>query len=387
MKSKKKSTKSKKNTAKLIINSNTYQLPIHKATEGNDVVDVTKLYSESGYFTYDPGFTSTAACESKVTYIDGEKGILRYRGIDVSELAEKSDFIEVSNLLIYGDLPNQIQLKKYRKLIVNHTMLNEQLIKFFNGFRRDAHPMAMMVGVMGALSAFYQDSLDINDPHQRMTAARRIIAKAATIGAMSYKYSIGQPFVYPDNKLSYAENFLNMCFSVPSENYKIPKIISKAMDIIFILHADHEQNASTSTVRLAGSSGANPFACIAAGVASLWGPAHGGANQAALEMLETIGNKSNQVRKTPLTYANYEDHYIVAASFSGSDKTPDWFHNLSTYNPYITVDSIRFEATYELIDSQEKDFFWSLLDEVYPTFQMYRQRTSRDIPLIKFSKA
>ena len=387
MKSKKKSTKSKKNTAKLIINSNTYQLPIHKATEGSDVINITKLFSESGYFTYDPGFTSTAACESKVTYIDGEKGILRYRGIDVSELAEKSDFIEVSNLLIYGDLPNQIQLKKYRKLIVNHTMLNEQLIKFFNGFRRDAHPMAMMVGVMGALSAFYQDSLDINDPHQRMTAARRIIAKAATIGAMSYKYSIGQPFVYPDNKLSYAENFLNMCFSVPSENYKIPKIISRAMDIIFILHADHEQNASTSTVRLAGSSGANPFACIAAGVASLWGPAHGGANQAALEMLETIGNKSNQVRKTPLTYANYEDHYIVAASFSGSDKTPDWFHNLSTYNPHITVDSIRFEATYELIDSQEKDFFWSLLDEVYPTFQMYRQRTSRDIPLIKFSKA
>ena len=293
MKSKKKSTKSKKNTAKLIINSNTYQLPIHKATEGSDVINITKLFSESGYFTYDPGFTSTAACESKVTYIDGEKGILRYRGIDVSELAEKSDFIEVSNLLIYGDLPNQIQLKKYRKLIVNHTMLNEQLIKFFNGFRRDAHPMAMMVGVMGALSAFYQDSLDINDPHQRMTAARRIIAKAATIGAMSYKYSIGQPFVYPDNKLSYAENFLNMCFSVPSENYKIPKIISKAMDIIFILHADHEQNASTSTVRLAGSSGANPFACIASGIACLWGPAHGGANEACLRMLDEIGSVKN----------------------------------------------------------------------------------------------
>ena len=293
MKSKKKSIKSKKNTAKLIINSNTYQLPILKATEGSNVVDVTKLYSESGYFTYDPGFTSTAACESKVTYIDGDKGILRYRGIDVSELAEKSDFIEVSNLLIYGDLPNQIQLKKYRKLIVNHTMLNEQLIKFFNGFRRDAHPMAMMVGVMGALSAFYQDSLDINEPHQRMTAARRIIAKAATIGAMSYKYSIGQPFVYPDNKLSYAENFLNMCFSVPSENYKIPKIISKAMDIILILHADHEQNASTSTVRLAGSSGANPFACIASGIACLWGAAHGGANEACLRMLDEIGNVKN----------------------------------------------------------------------------------------------
>ena len=293
MKSKKKSIKSNKKEAKLTINSKTYALPILKASEGSDVINITKLFSESGYFTYDPGFTSTASCESKVTYIDGEKGILRYRGIDVSELAKKSDFIEVSNLLIYGDLPNKLQLKKYRKLITNHTMLNEQLIKFFNGFRRDAHPMAMMVGVMGALSAFYQDSLDISDPHQRMTAARRIIAKAATIGAMSYKYSIGQPFVYPDNNLSYAENFLNMCFSVPSENYKVPKIISKAMDIIFILHADHEQNASTSTVRLAGSSGANPFACIAAGVASLWGPAHGGANQAALEMLETIGNKKN----------------------------------------------------------------------------------------------
>tara|TARA_X000000368_G_scaffold413409_1_gene401399 strand:+ start:172 stop:1500 length:1329 start_codon:yes stop_codon:yes gene_type:complete len=293
MSSKKKSTKSNKNIAKLTINSKTYSLPIHKASEGNDVINISKLFSDSGFFTYDPGFTSTASCESKVTYIDGEKGILRYRGIDVSELANKSDFIEVSNLLIYGDLPNKSQLKKYRNLITNHTMLNEQLIKFFNGFRRDAHPMAMMVGVMGALSAFYQDSLDIEDPHQRMTAARRIIAKAATIGAMSYKYSIGQPFVYPDNKLSYAENFLNMCFSVPSEKYKIPKIISKAMDTIFILHADHEQNASTSTVRLAGSSGANPFACIAAGVASLWGPAHGGANQAALEMLQTIGHKKN----------------------------------------------------------------------------------------------
>ncbi len=301
MKSKKKSIKSIKKNAKLTINSKTFNLPIHKASEGSDVINISNLYSESGYFTYDPGFTSTASCESKVTYIDGEKGILRYRGIDVSELAMKSDFIEVSNLLIYGDLPNNQQLKKYRRLITNHTMLNEQLIKFFNGFRRDAHPMAMMVGVMGALSAFYQDSLDINDAHQRMIAARRIIAKAATIGAMSYKYSIGQPFVYPDNKLSYAENFLKMCFSVPSEVYKVPDIIAKAMDIIFILHADHEQNASTSTVRLAGSSGANPFACIAAGVASLWGPAHGGANQAALEMLEIIGHKKNI------------DHYINKA--------------------------------------------------------------------------
>ncbi len=293
MKSKKKSIKSKKNTAKLIINSSTYQLPIHKATEGNDVIDVTKLYSESGYFTYDPGFTSTAACESKVTYIDGEKGILRYRGIDVSELAEKSDFIEVSNLLIYGDLPNQIQLKKYRKLIVNHTMLNEQLIKFFNGFRRDAHPMAIMVGVVGALSAFYHDSTDFSDINQRMIACHRLIAKIPTIGAMAYKYSVGQPFVYPKNNLSYAENFLYMTFSVPTQNFEISPKIVKAMDRFFILHADHEQNASTSTVRLAGSSGANPFACIAAGIASLWGPAHGGANEAVIKMLEEIGSVEN----------------------------------------------------------------------------------------------
>ena len=289
----KKSHNTNKRSASLTIGSKIFKLPIYKSTEGSDVIDVSKLFSDTGYFTYDPGFTSTASCESKVTFIDGEKGILRYRGYDVSDLAKMSDFIEVTNLLIYGDLPNKSQLNKYRNLIKKHTLLNEQLIKFFNGFRRDAHPMAMMVGVMGALSAFYQDSLNINDPHQRMTATRRVIAKASTIGAMAYKYSIGQPFVYPNNKLSYAENFLNMCFSVPAEKYKVSKVIAKAMDTIFILHADHEQNASTSTVRLAGSSGANPFACIAAGVASLWGPAHGGANQAALVMLETIGNKKN----------------------------------------------------------------------------------------------
>ena len=282
-----------KNFAKLSINNKTYNLPIYKASEGNDVIDIAKLFTESGHFTYDPGFTSTASCQSKITYIDGDKGILRYRGYDIEELAKNSDFIEVTNLLIYGDLPNKKQLNKYYKLISNHTMVHEQLLKFFNGFRRDAHPMAMMVGVMGALSSFYQDSLDINDPHQRMTASRRIIAKASSIGAMAYKYSIGQPFVQPNNQLTYSENFLNMCFSVPAEEYKISKTIANAMDVIFILHADHEQNASTSTVRLAGSSGANPFACIAAGVASLWGPAHGGANQAALEMLETIGDKKN----------------------------------------------------------------------------------------------
>ena len=281
------------NTAKITINNKTYTLPIYKASEGSDVIDITKLYAESNHFTYDPGFTSTASCQSNITFIDGNKGILRYRGYDIEDLAKNSDFIEVTNLLIYGDLPNKNQLNKYYRLISKHTMVHEQLLKFFNGFRRDAHPMAMMVGVMGALSAFYQDSLDINDPHQRMTASRRIIAKASTIGAMAYKYSIGQPFVQPDNSLSYAENFLNMCFSVPAEKYKISPIMAEAMDKILILHADHEQNASTSTVRLAGSSGANPFACVAAGVASLWGPAHGGANQAALEMLETIGSKKN----------------------------------------------------------------------------------------------
>ncbi len=288
-----KKTPANNSVAKLSINNKTYSFPIYKASEGNDVIDITKLHSLSGYFTYDPGFTSTASCKSNITFIDGDKGVLRYRGYDIEALSKNSNFIEVTNLLIYGDLPNKSQLKKYHTLISSHTMVHEQILKFFNGFRRDAHPMAMMVGVMGALSAFYQDSLDIHDPHQRMTASRRIIAKASTIGAMTYKYSIGQPFVQPDNTLNYSENFLRMCFSVPAERYKISPILAKAMDTIFILHADHEQNASTSTVRLAGSSGANPFACIAAGVASLWGPAHGGANQAALEMLETIGVKRN----------------------------------------------------------------------------------------------
>ncbi len=284
---------SKIKTAKLIINKNTYELPIYNSTEGESVIDISKLHSQAKLFTYDPGFTSTASCESKITFINGDKGILRYRGYNIEELANKSDFIEVVNLLIYGDLPNKEQLKKYKKLITRHTLLHEQIINFFQGFRRDAHPMAMMVGVMGALSSFYQDTLDINDAHQRQEATRRIIAKSSTIGAMAYKYSIGQAFVSPKNNLSFSENFLHMCFSNTAEEYKVSPVISKAMDTIFILHADHEQNASTSTVRLAGSSGANPFACIAAGVSSLWGPAHGGANQAALEMLEEIGSTKN----------------------------------------------------------------------------------------------
>ena len=286
-------SKNKSKTAKLIIDNKTYNLPIYNSTEGESVIDISKLHSKANIFTYDPGFTSTASCESKITFIDGEKGILRYRGYDIEDLANKSDFIEVVNLLIYGDLPNKKQLKKYKNLISRHTLLHEQIINFFQGFRRDAHPMAMMVGVMGALSSFYQDSLDINDAHQRQEATRRIVAKSATIGAMSYKYSIGQSFVSPKNSLSFSENFLHMCFSNSAEDYKISPLLAKAMDTIFILHADHEQNASTSTVRLAGSSGANPFACIAAGVSSLWGPAHGGANQAALEMLEEIKFSKN----------------------------------------------------------------------------------------------
>ena len=282
-----------KKIAKLTIADNSYEFPIYSSTEGESVIDISRLHSEANIFTYDPGFTSTASCESKITYIDGKNGILRYRGYDIEDLAKKSDFIEVVNLLIYGDLPNKEQLKKYRRLISRHTLLHEQIINFFQGFRRDAHPMAMMVGVMGALSSFYQDTLDISDSHQRQEATRRIVAKSATIGAMAYKYSIGQSFVSPKNNLSFSENFLHMCFSNTAEEYKISPILSKAMDTIFILHADHEQNASTSTVRLAGSSGANPFACIAAGVSSLWGPAHGGANQAALEMLEEIGSTKN----------------------------------------------------------------------------------------------
>ena len=290
---KKKLNKKNNRKAKLIIDKTTYEFPIYNSTEGEAVIDISKLHAEANIFTYDPGFTSTASCESKITYIDGDKGILRYRGYDIEELARKSDFIEVVNLLIYGDLPNKDQLTKYKRLITRHTLLHEQIINFFQGFRRDAHPMAMMVGVMGALSSFYQDTLNINDSHQRQEATRRIIAKSATIGAMAYKYSLGQAFVSPRNSLSFSENFLYMCFSNTAENYKVSPVLAKAMDTILILHADHEQNASTSTVRLAGSSGANPFACIAAGVSSLWGPAHGGANQAALEMLEEIGSSKN----------------------------------------------------------------------------------------------
>ena len=269
----------------------TLELPMYTPSAGPDVIDITKLYAQGGVFTHDPGFTSTSSCESAITYIDGDKGELLYRGYPIDQLAEKSHYLEVCFLLLYGHLPTAEELENFEYRVTRHTMVHEQLTKFFSGYRRDAHPMATLVGVVGALSAFYHDSVDISDPWQREVAAVRMIAKLPTITAMAYKYSIGQPFVYPKNALDYASNFLYMCFSVPAEEYEVNPILSRAMDRIFTLHADHEQNASTSTVRLAGSSGANPFACIAAGIACLWGPAHGGANQACLEMLKEIGTR------------------------------------------------------------------------------------------------
>ncbi len=270
----------------------TVTLPIYQATLGNEVIDITTL-AKSNIFTFDPGFMSTAACESKITYIDGEKGILYYRGYPIQALAAQSDFLEVCYLLLNGELPNVSQKSQFVKTVNNHTMVHEQIRSFFNGFRRDAHPMAIMLGVVGALSAFYHDSLDIKNSDHRNVAAFRLIAKIPTIAAMCYKYSIGQPFIFPQNELTYTENFLQMMFAVPTETYIHNKVLSRALDRIFILHADHEQNASTSTVRLAGSTGANPFACIAAGIAALWGPAHGGANEACLNMLEEIGEPKN----------------------------------------------------------------------------------------------
>ncbi|EEX10692.1 citrate (Si)-synthase [Ruegeria lacuscaerulensis ITI-1157] len=282
-------TESKK-TATLTVHGDTYELPVLSPTVGPDVIDIRKLYSQAGVFTYDPGFTSTASCDSTITYIDGEKGELLHRGYPIDQLAEKSHFLEVCFLLLYGYLPKADELEQFESTITHHTMLHEQMQYFYRGFRRDAHPMAIMVGVVGAMSAFYHDSTDISDPRQREIASHRLIAKMPTIAAWAYKYHIGQPFVYPRNDLDYASNFLRMCFAVPAEDYEVNPILSRAMDRIFTLHADHEQNASTSTVRLASSSGANPFACIAAGIACLWGPAHGGANQACLEMLEEIGS-------------------------------------------------------------------------------------------------
>jgi len=270
-----------------------WDLPVISGTTGPDVIDIRKLYAQTGYFTYDPGFTSTGSCDSEVTYIDGDQGVLLHRGYSIEDLAEHCDFMEVCYLLLRGELPDAAEKAQFETTITYHTMVHEQMINFYRGFRRDAHPMAIMVGVVGALSAFYHDSTDINDPEQRMIASHRLIAKMPTIASMAYKYSVGQPFMYPRNDRNYAENFMRMTFGVPCEEYECSPAVARAMDRIFILHADHEQNASTSTVRIAGSSGANPFACIAAGISSLWGPAHGGANEAVLNMLNQIGDKKN----------------------------------------------------------------------------------------------
>jgi citrate synthase len=275
--------------ATLSVGGNAYDFPIRSGSTGPDVIDISKLYAQTGMFTYDPGFTSTASCNSTITFIDGDEGRLLYRGYPIEQLAENSNFLSVCFLLLYGELPSRAEYNDFEQRVTRHTMLHEQMTNFYRGFRRDAHPMAIVTGVVGALSAFYHDSTDITDPVQREIASVRLIAKMPSIAAWAYKYSIGQPFIYPRNDLSYAANFLRMCFAVPAEEYEPHPVLAHAMDVIFTLHADHEQNASTSTVRLAGSSNANPFACIAAGVACLWGPAHGGANEACLNMLHEIG--------------------------------------------------------------------------------------------------
>ncbi|RYY96329.1 MAG: citrate (Si)-synthase [Alphaproteobacteria bacterium] len=279
--------------ASVSANGKTVEMPVYSGTIGPDVIDIGKLYAQTGMFTLDPGFTSTASCESQITYIDGDQGILLHRGYPIDQLAEKSNFLETCYLLLHGELPTAEQDREFQDTITRHTMLHAQFDRFFEGFRRDAHPMAIMCGAVGALSAFYHDSTNVNDPLQRKVAQHRMIAKMPTIAARAFKYHTGQPFVSPRNELDYASNFLRMSFAVPAEDYKVNPVLARAMDRIFILHADHEQNASTSTVRLAGSSGANPFACIAAGIACLWGPAHGGANEAALQMLQEIGTVEN----------------------------------------------------------------------------------------------
>ncbi len=280
-------------TASLQYGDKSVELPVKLGSIGPSVIDISKLYAQTGMFTFDPGFTSTASTESKITYIDGDAGVLLYRGYPIDELAEYGDFLETCYLLLNGQLPTAAQKAEFDYLVSRHTMVHEQMSRFFNGFRRDAHPMAVMVACVGALAAFYHDSIDINDPRQREIASVRMIAKMPTLAAMAYKYSIGQPFMYPKNDLGYSSNFLRMCFGVPCEDYRVNPVMARALDRIFVLHADHEQNASTSTVRLAGSSGANPFACVAAGIACLWGPAHGGANEAALRMLGQIGKVEN----------------------------------------------------------------------------------------------
>jgi citrate synthase len=320
--------------AQFTVDGTTKDYPVLQGTVGPEVIDIRKLYANTGRFTFDPGFTSTAACESKITYIDGDAGVLLYRGYPIDQLAEKSNFLEVSHLLLNGNLPNPAEYAEFTNNITRHTMIHEQLAQFYRGFRRDAHPMAIMCGIVGAMAAFYHDSTDIHDPHQRMVASHRLIAKMPTLAAMAYKYSVGQPFVYPDNSLSFAGNFLRMTFSVPAEPYVIDPDVEDAMEKLLILQADHEQNASTSTVRLAGSSGANPFACISAGIACLWGPAHGGANEAALNMLREIGtpdripefiarakNKDDPFRLMGFGHRVYKSYDPRAKVMSGVAKT------------------------------------------------------------------
>ncbi len=325
-------------TATLTFDGKAYEFPVHKGTIGPDVIDIGKLYAQTKAFTFDPGFTSTAACHSAITYIDGDEGVLLYRGYPIEQLAENGDFLETCYLLYYGELPNAEQRKIFDRNITRHTMVHEQMAMFFRGFRRDAHPMAVMVAVVGALAAFYHDSTDINDARQREIASHRMIAKIPTIAAMAYKYHIGQPFVYPKNDLDYASNFLHMCFAVPCEDYVVNPVLARAMDRIFTLHADHEQNASTSTVRLAGSSGANPFACVASGIACLWGPAHGGANEAALKMLEEIGT----VDKIPDFIARVKDK-------SSNVKLMGFGHRV--YKNYDPRAKIMQKTAYEVFDA------------------------------------
>jgi citrate synthase len=325
-------------SATLTLDGQAYEFPVQSGTIGPDVIDIGKLYGQTKAFTFDPGFTSTASCLSSITYIDGDEGVLLYRGYPIEQLAEKGDFLETCYLLYYGELPNPAQRKQFEKNITYHTMVNEQMVLFFRGFRRDAHPMAVMVAVVGALAAFYHDSTDVNDPRQREIASHRMIAKIPTIAAMAFKYSVGQPFVYPLNSLDYASNFLRMCFAVPCEDYVVNPVLARAMDRIFTLHADHEQNASTSTVRLAGSSGANPFACIAAGIACLWGPAHGGANEAALKMLEEIGT----VDKIPAFIEKVKDK-------SSNIKLMGFGHRV--YKNYDPRAKIMQKTAYEVFDA------------------------------------
>ncbi len=356
-------------TATLTYNNKTIELPVYDAVHGPSVLDIRKLYAEMDVFTYDPGFTSTGSCQSAITYIDGDKGELLYRGYSIDELAEKSHYLEVCYLLLYGELPSADQLEDFEHRVTSHTMLHEQMQNFYRGFRRDAHPMAIVCGVVGAMSAFYHDSTDINDEWQREVASVRMVAKLPTICAWAYKYSIGQPMVYPRNDLDYAANFLHMCFSVPAEDYVVDPILARAMDRIMTLHADHEQNASTSTVRLAGSSQANPFACVAAGVASLWGPAHGGANQACLEMLKEIGS------------ADRVDEYVAKAQDKNdSFRLMGFGHRVyKNYDPRATVMQETAKEVLELLGVENNPILQvaqalekrALEDEYFITKKLY----------------